>query len=255
MLHSHKSAALRQLLNIARAQHPNWSAPDILLGKIADQEFDDEGALQKYALAVKTNPHCFLACSFYGNQLIKLEKPREAIVVMDKALALIQEGKPTDYYWLHYFISDKAKALHNLKDYNGAAATLSLDPDLATSFLSKKQLTLELLADKQWSRAVEVATGAVKLSNKSFDILYWRAQAYDGLGKTQAAIDDLTSYLVADQTRAQLTIDGARERAAVHTMRAKLYEKMGRMDLAKKDLREVADQQGKVYEEVPFRFP
>jgi predicted Zn-dependent protease len=221
---------------------------------MADQEVDDDTALQKYADVTREYPNCFLAASCYGDELLKLDRPREAVAVFDNALALIYKEKGGRIK-AHFLIGDKAKALYNIKDYKGAAAALTLDP-VPKDFSSMKLLTSALLADKQWSRAVVAATDAFNQTPTAFDILYCRAQAYAGLNKTQAAIDDLTSYLAAEQKNAQrdiVTISGARERTEVRALRAKLYEKQGRMDLARRDMQVVSDQQGKAFDEVPFR--
>ncbi len=113
----------------------------------------------------------------------------------------------------------------------------------------------DLIADKQWARAVSQATFNLKLQTTNNHIYKMRGQAYAELDKTQQAIDDLTIFLEKGQKQAQsygFKIAGMKELSEVRILRAGLYRKQGRTDLAKKEMEMAKKEQGGGYKEAPF---
>lgn len=76
---------------------------------------------------------------------------------------------------------------------------------------------------KQWDRAIADYSLMLKKTPKDEAILLLRANCYMAAGKAQNAVDDLSTVITIEP------------RAMVYNMRAAAYEKLGRVDLAKRD--------------------
>ncbi len=230
---------LEKMITQAEASHHDWCSPNFLQAKLAmKRDMDDEEALKQLSQSYQKRPNCLAVADAYANQLLEMNKPQEALKVCDSALTLtatLEHGKDS---YRHCFLGLKARVLHRIKDYKGAAAALYQDPLLRKHYLYWRLVLTELVADQQWEKVASEASKIIKANPEVNDTHFFRGQAYAQLGKTDEAIADLSQWIAQDQTYRGFQ-DGPknpRMTNAAYTLRAKLYEKIGRADLAKKDI-------------------
>ncbi len=178
LLDSGKMQALRKMIADAEQKHPQWCASHILLGKIAELEMDDNKALNQFRQALRVNPSRIETSRLYVEKLVSLGHFKEAIAHIDLVMASLKKSNHRDEGVESIFCVLKARALQDMKDYKGAVAAMDLDQQKHKNYASARQLTLALLADRQWDRAAKAATETIKLMSFETEPYYLRDRVH-----------------------------------------------------------------------------
>jgi len=257
-----KTAKVNEIKNLckeASKSHPLWATPYFILAKLADNGLDDLEAAAYYRRAFELNPNWLAAACGCAQRLVASDKPRESLPIADAGLKVAWEHRRTDpsSEFIGPLTRCKAEALVNLKDYDAAAQALeTVQPRYRTEPM-EKQLATCYKASKQWTKCLTATNNYLKNHPDNEDFRLLRAQAYAGTGQWQKAVDDLTANLELHRPmkhRVFTSTEVFRKREVL-LLRAQMYEKLGRKDLAKKDRNELNRQMVDSYQEAPFLTP
>jgi tetratricopeptide (TPR) repeat protein len=252
------TATLETMCKDALKKHPKWASPYYFLAKIADDHFDDILALKYRQEAVNANPCWINLSENYAEKLTDAGRPKEAIRVADDALTVCagHENEDPVRSVAHRLRFHKAVGLYNLKDFTGAAAALEEISQLERTNEDQKLLAEVYIDAKQPSKALVIANKLVKARENDFRFRFLRARAYAAAEQWQKAIDDLSSCLKLDRSLIHSdTLNCAKlyQSSDVLLLRATLYEKLGKKDLAQKDRTTLKKERADSFKEIPFR--
>jgi len=257
-----KSAQVSELRNLCKQtsnSHPHWATPYFVLAKLADSGLDDLEAAVNYRRAFELSPTWLAAANGCAQKLVLCGKPKEAIPIADAGLKICwaYENSLVCAEYIGQLTRCKAEALYNLKDYAAAAQTLETMGKLNRSEPMEKQLATCYKASKQWTKCLATTNSYIKDHPDNEDFRLLRAQAYVGTGQWQKAADDLTVNLKLHRPIKHRVLTGMEvlRKREVLLLRAQMYEKLGRKDLAKKDRNELNRQMVDSYQEAPFINP
>lgn len=256
-MHLGKVVAAEKLCKEAIKNHPNWASPYFILAKTAEFALEDEHAIALFHRAVKLNPHWLQADYDYAMALKACENFKEAVTVADAALKICDaypDAKATHKY-KHLLRRCKAQSLYNLHDYTTAALEIKKEPVYERGQPMQKLLAQCYRESKQWPEFFSCTDSYVRSHEQDEDFRFLRAQAYSGSGQWQKAIDDLTVNLRLYDARKskKLGISEVYDEREVRLLRAQMYDKLGKKDLAKKDRAMLNEQMGRSYKETLFR--
>lgn len=234
--------------------HPSWAAPHSFLGDCYLRAIDDDEALAEYRKAVELKP-CFAPAQLsYTTTLYNMGQFKESINAADAALKYCDPNDDLSANFRYLILIQKGKALTALSDPKKAAEVLEQTvhlPLYQTHPLGRVLLCRSYLQTKQWTKALDIANFMVKkidAPDQQFPLLL-RAQAYAGLGRTEIALNDVSAFL-ARQPDSPNAMDEIRQGYA---LRATLYEKLGKKDLAARDHAKLQGRDSNFYNLTPFR--
>lgn len=250
--------AAEKLARAALRAHPQWASPNYVLAKVVDIQFEDLQCIEYYKLAIKASPHWLDASLACADKLNACEKSAEAVAVSTEALkycaGLPKEAGLTMY--MRRLRYSKAHALFNLKDFRGAAREMEIDSARETLAIRLKFLAECYVRSKQWNKALALASRILQQSPNDYSFRLFRAQIYAAMEQPQKAIDDLSQCLQLKKYMVKNTGLGALavlEEGEVRTLRAAMYDKLGKKELAQKDRASMKEATNRAYKETVFR--
>lgn len=251
-------AAAEELARAALRAHPQWASPYYVLAKVVDAQFEDQQCIEYLKLAIKASPHWLDASTACADKLNTCEKSAEAVAVCSAALkycaGLPKQAGLTLYMRLLRY--RKAQALFNLKDFIGAAREMEVDSAGETEPIRLKLLAGCYVQSKQWTKALATANRLVQQCPSDYSFRLLRAQIYAGMNQPKKAIDDLSQCLQLKKFTVSNTglgpMDVLAERE-VRVLRASMYDKLGKKELAQKDRAAVKAANDRTYKETVFR--
>jgi len=254
LLSAAKVDELRNLCKQASISHPQWATPYFMLAKLADSALDDLESAANFKRAFELSPNWPAAALAAVQKLILCDKPREAIPIADAGLKICYENVYYSSEFLGQLSRSKAEALYNLKEYAAAAQVLEKIQKHNRLEPMEKQLATCYKASKQWAKCLALADNYLKEHPTNEDFRLLRAQAYSATGQWQKAVDDLTINLNLHRAMKHRIFSATEifRKQEVLLLRAQMYEKLGRKDLAKKDRNELNRQRSDSYQDAPF---
>ncbi|MBP9091035.1 tetratricopeptide repeat protein [bacterium] len=250
--------AAEKLARAALRAHPQWASPNYVLAKVVDVHFEDIQCIEYFKLAIKASPHWLDASIACADKLNTCEKSAEAVAVCTEALkycaGLPKQAELTLYMRLLRY--RKAQALFNLKDFSGAAREMEADSARETEPIRLKFLAGCYVQSKQWTKALAIASRILQQSPNDYSFRLLRAQIYAAMNQPQNAIDDLSNclqlkkYMVSNTGLGPMDVLAEQE---VRVLRASMYDKLGKKELAQKDRAAVKAANDRTYKETIFR--
>jgi len=257
LLSTNNVVEIRNFCEQAKRSHPHWATPYYILGKLADYGLDDAESAANYRRAFELSPNWPVAALGCVQKLILCDKPREAIPIADAGIKICAAhiDSNTAAECIGQLTRCKAEALYNLKDYAAAAQTLETIQKRNRLEPMEKQLATCYKASNQWAKCFAVSDNYLKDHPDNEDFRLLRAQAYAATGQWQKAVDDLTANLSLHRPMKHrgFTVTEVFKKKEVLLLRAQMYEKLGRKDLAKKDRNELNRQMTDSYQDAPFQ--
>lgn len=250
--------AAEKLARGALRAHPQWASPNYVLAKVVDAQFEDIKCIEYLKLAIKASPHWLDASLACADKLNTCEKSAEAVAVSTEALkycaGLPKEAGLTIY--MRRLRYSKAHALYNLKDFSGAAREMEVDSAHETLAIRLKFLAECYVRSRQWNKALSIANRILQQSPNDYSFRLLRAQIYAGMNQPKKAIEDLSKclqlkkYMVSNTGIGPMDVLVERE---VRVLRASMYDKLGKKELAQKDRAAVKAATDRTYKETVFR--
>jgi tetratricopeptide (TPR) repeat protein len=252
------NVAAEKLARAALRAHPQWASPNYVLAKVVDVQLEDIQCIEYFKLAIKASPHWLDASIACADKLNACEKAAEAVAVCTEALeygASLPKEPGLAMYMRRLRLS-KAHALFSLGDFSGAAREMEVDSAHETLAIRLKFLAECYVRSRQWNKALAIANRIVQHSPNDYSFRLLRAQIYAGMNQPKKAIDDLSQCLQLKKFTVSNTglgpMDVLAERE-VRVLRASMYDKLGKKELAQKDRAAVKAANDRTYKETVFR--
>lgn len=234
----------------AIVDHPTWCAPNLILGNIAELSFEDQPATEFYKKAIEAAPNCIQGYSCLADHLRRCTDYQGSLQAIQKGLALVGPNQTDDIRHiacnLYTVQSMNYSALKQFKNaVKSLEATDVLYPGLNTR---RTNLTEALIADKQYSKAIDLSSKVLKQQPQFLEFYHLRALAYAATNQNREAIADLNKFIA----RHHSTIARESEDRKARALRASLYEKTGNLKSAKTDRDFLAKEQLDAYKDTTF---
>jgi tetratricopeptide (TPR) repeat protein len=194
-----------------------------------------ENAIADYNKAIQIDPGNCNAYQGRARVYRKKKQYSQALSDCDKALQLIggqDDPHHLQFAWLHIdravIYEDQGKFKEAIKDYDNAIAIIEAAKNMTPVLPGFYALRAEAFRkDKQYEKAIDDCAKAAGFAPYPFpdSTLVTRGLSYGALGKDQKALDSYTQAIKRSSDFAQAYYE-----------RAKVYRRLGKDDLASKDL-------------------
>lgn len=250
LLAHHEIAKASKFSHTAIVNHPTWSAPHQILGAIAELSLEDDAAIKHYKRGIETAPNCLDSYSALAEILRRCTDYQGALEVEKIALAKIGKNPSVSLIPICCDLySTQSQTYTALKQHKNAIKSLeTMDALAPNSMATQMNLTKALINDKQYGRVIDLASKALRQDSQYLEFYYLRAQAYAALNQNQEAIADLSKFIVRQHSAISIKSDDRLARS----LRASLYEKTGKLTLAKIDRDFLAKEQLDAYKDTTF---
>lgn len=245
----------QSLIQEALKNHPDWAAPNVILGRIAQQGLEDDDAVKYFELALKSEPNCLNALDSYSSALGQSGRHKECVATANRALKVLNANSKElgEALLLQYrtnFLRVKYENLVALQDRKGAISTMEESLKLyPKNLMTMIDLCKSYLLEGQYKKALDLSNKLDSWTPRCKDACLFRAQAYKGLNQNESALKDINTYLKgisAVEIYKPVNIEARK-------LRADLYEATGRKKEASAERAALKSAIGTVYQITPFR--
>lgn len=180
--------------------------------------------------AVKLSPNNPEVYVERGNLFLILEKLEFSLTDLNKAV-LLNTNNPKAYFLRYRVFFEMGKIDHALKDLNMYIKLAKSKMHKCDGYRNRAKLYLE---QKKYDLAINDLAKAISLHNNASN--YWlRGNTYMKQKKYSLAVADYTKAIELSDKKEANDID------RIYSLRANAYEKLGKVELAKKDRKFVDD--------------